>query len=772
MTNGNETDRTLEWDVLSGTEAGIRVWQSNRPAQTYDMRFIRHVLLFVLLLAGASVHAANTSARLFLDSIEAGPGETVMAAVELKMNPGWHTYWVNSGDSGLPTSIRWTLPEGIKAGPIQWPLPIKSVFEGENLYGYEGVVTLLVPITVSAEAKPGNAALLAVVDWLECEKLCIPGRAKLSAELVIGAGRKPSPEAAAIEAAKLKLPKSSGPVNAMAFWLEDHATDRTLVVQWVTTNTFTEFFPYNNQDSTFRGASVVGQSGPGARQIRKKATLDGTTWPKEVAGVLVGGADEHDTAGYEVKLQIADATTGLSGPPLAPAIPLGELIIKFGLGLLGGLILNVMPCVLPVIALKILGVVNQNRSNPARVRAHGYAYAGGVIFSFIGMAGCIVGFRSVGVRLLWGSQFGSPVFLILLTALMILVALSLFGVFEVTLSGKVMDAASRVASSSTEFFTKTFSRKEVQAVAVVPADGGIFDSFFNGVFATMMGVSCTAPVLSAAVGFALNQPAPIVFGMFICVGLGLAGPYVILSMNPAFLKFLPRPGAWMEKFKIAMGFPMLATAVWLFTVAAGMFPGRTLWLGLSLVLLSAAAWVFGEFVQRGRPSGGTGKKLGWLTVIALVGLGYGYGLEKELNWRNPPPANAMATARDGGIPWQPWSREAIAKAQAEGRPVLVDFTADWCVNCQVNKRNAIEVPEVEEKLKAINAVSLIGDFTRTPADMTDEILSHGRAGVPLVLVYPGKVGAKPEILPELFSKATMLAALERVSTLKQRASSK
>lgn len=738
------------------------------------MRFIRSIVLLLLLLGGATGQAANTSARLFLDSIEAKPGDTVLAAVELKHNPGWHTYWVNSGDSGYATTIKWTLPEGVEAGPIQWPVPIKSVFEGEHLYGYEGTITLLVPITVSAGAKAGKAELKASVNWLECEKLCIPGSAKLSGALVIGVEKKASPEAALIAEAKLQLPKSAEGISAKAYWADAGSSNRTLVVEWTTTNAYSEFFNYSSPDMTLKGASVAGQSGPAVRQIRKQAILDGEKWPTEISGVLAGGPDAHATVGYEVKLPIL----GAAGPvvtSLAPAIPFEELMLKFALGLLGGLILNVMPCVLPVIALKILGVVNQNRSNPARVRAHGYAYGAGVIFSFVVMAACIVGFRSVGVRLLWGSQFGSPVFLILLTVLMLLVALSLFGVFEVTLSGRVMDAASRVASSSTEFFTKTFSKKgdTAQVAAAGGSDGGIFDSFFNGVFATMMGVSCTAPVLSAAVGFALNQPAPIVFGMFICVGLGLAGPYMILSMNPALLKFLPRPGAWMEKFKIAMGFPMLATAVWLFSVAAGMFPGRTLWLGLSLVMIAAAAWVFGEFVQRGFPSGGLGKKLGWVAVFALVGLGYGYGLEKELDWRNPPPANALGgTQKDGGIPWQPWSKEAIAKAQAEGRPVLVDFTADWCVNCQVNKRNAIEVPAVEEKLKEINALTLIGDFTRTPQDMADEILSHGRAGVPLVLVYPGKPGAKPEILPELFSKSTMLEALERATRDKQGASAK
>ncbi len=735
MTKGNETDRTVDLRPLSGVVAGIGVWQTNLPAQTCPMRCIRHVLVLVLLLAGASVHAANTSARLFLDSVEAGPGETVMAAVELTHKPGWHTYWVNSGDSGYATTIKWTLPEGLKAGPVQWPVPIKSVFEGEYLYGYEGVVTLLVPITVSADAKPGKVALNAAVNWLECEKLCIPGSAKLPGELVIGAARRPSPDAAAIEVAKSKLPKPSAGMEMKAFWMDGHATDRTLVVQWTTTNAFTEFFPYSNPDSTFKGASVTGQSGPGVRQIRKKATLDGTTWPREVAGVLVGGADEHNTVGYEVTLAIEEAAKSVS-PSGSEASPGGALWLQLVFGFIGGLILNVMPCVLPVLGFKILGVVNQNRDDPRAIKIHGLLYGLGVWVSFLVLAGLIVALNSGGSRFIWGSQFGSPVFLVVITSVLVLVSLSLFGVFEITLSGKVMDVASQASST-----------------------GGHAGAFFNGMFATVMGVSCTAPVLGGAVGYALSQnSALLVFLMFSAVAFGMAAPYVALSFQPAWLKLLPKPGLWMERFKVAMGFPMLATAVWLFTIAAGMFPGKLLWLGLFLVLLACAAWVYGEFVQRGS----SGKGAAWTAILLLIGSGYWWALEKELSWRNPPSsANSAGVAKEGGIPWQPWSREAIAKAQAEGRPVLVDFTADWCVNCQVNKRNAIEVPEVQEKLKAINAVSLIGDFTRTPQDMADEILSHGRAGVPLVLVYPGKPGAKPQILPELFSKATMLEALDR-----------
>jgi thiol:disulfide interchange protein DsbD len=335
-------------------------------------------------------------------------------------------------------------------------------------------------------------------------------------------------------------------------------------------------------------------------------------------------------------------------------------------------------------------------------------------------------------------QFGNPEFIVVLTALITLVALNLFGVFEVMLGGRTLSAAGQLASKQ-----------------------GAPGAFFNGLLATALATPCTAPFLAPALGFAFAKDSTVIVLIFLFVGLGLAAPYVVLSWNPAWLKLLPKPGAWMEKFKIAMGFPMLLTAVWLFNLAADDYGSNVLWLGVFLVLLAFAAWIFGEFVQRGR----TGKGVAVAIALILVIGGYAFALENQLHWREPmtvATAGSLPVSPDG-IDWQPWTPEAVATAQREGRPVLVDFTANWCLTCQVNKKLAIDIPSVRDKLKEINAVALIGDYTHFPDNITAELNRYSRAGVPLVLVYPKDVDVQPIVLPAILTPGIVLDALDRAT---------
>jgi len=406
---------------------------------------------------------------------------------------------------------------------------------------------------------------------------------------------------------------------------------------------------------------------------------------------------------------------------------------------IGGLILNIMPCVLPVIALKILGFVSEARSEPRRVRNLGLIYALGVLVSFLALAAIVIGVKAAGHHAGWGMQFGSPVFVVCLTTLVTLVALNLFGVFEVTLGGRALDAAGGLATKH-----------------------GAAGAFFNGALATTLATPCTAPFLAPALGFAFAQTAPVILLVFLFVGLGLAAPYVLLSCNPAWLKFLPKPGAWMEKFKIAMGFPMLATVVWLFNVASSNYGKNVLWLGVFLVIVAFAAWIFGEFVQRGRGH----KIIAAIVALMLLIGGYAFALEKELDWREAmPETNSTGSLKESpdGIDWQPWSPEAIAQARAAGKPVLVDFTADWCLTCQVNKKLAIEIPSVRAKLKELNAVALTGDYTRFPDAITTELNRYNHAGVPLVLVYPKNPDAPAIVLPQILTPGIVLNALDRAA---------
>ena len=343
-------------------------------------------------------------------------------------------------------------------------------------------------------------------------------------------------------------------------------------------------------------------------------------------------------------------------------------------------------------------------------------------------------------------QLQSPVFLVAMITLIVLISLNLFGVFEITLGGKTMGAASELASRE-----------------------GAGGAFFNGILATVLGTSCTAPFLTAAIIYALGQPAYVTILVFLTMGVGLAFPYVLLTWNPKLLKVLPRPGAWMEKFKIAMGFPMLATAVWLYSVAVeGHFgTNGALWLAMYLVLVALALWIFGTFVQKGSSTRAFAKPLSIAISLAVLTVAVGYVLEKELNWRNPDYAanfpSATGSHSASGVNWQKWSPEAVAKARAEGRPILVDFTAKWCANCQVNKRTSIEIESVEKRLQEINAVAMIGDFTRKDPVIAQELIRFERGAVPLVLVYPANPNEPPLILPEILTPNIVLEALERAA---------
>lgn len=702
------------------------------PQLVHDgfMQLVRLIILLVAVAwpAAGALRGGKSEAKLLLSAESAKPGETVTAGVVLKMPPGWHTYWRNPGDSGQATEIEWTLPPGVTAGQIQWPVPEKLtvVENGARLttYVFNNEIILLVPLTIAASVPPGPLEISAKVNWLECQTACIPGRSTVRATLTAGTAARPSADAALLEAAREKLPEKIPAGTAAARW-EKTAADKTrpLLIEWTTSLKSVDFFPYEAKGYAVQAPTEAVPAGAGKIQFRKTVEKSDGDWPSQISGLLVGKAVDDAVIASEVTLSTAGdklaATTTETKPDGSKLSLLGAL---FG-ALLGGLILNVMPCVLPVISLKILGFVNQSKEEPGRVRQLGLLYAAGVLVSFLVMAGFVIGVQQAGKLASWGMQFQNPVFLVAITALVTLVALNLFGLFEVTLSGTAMGAAGNLAAKE-----------------------GNSGAFLNGVLAVVLATPCTAPFLGAAVGFAfVGQTPPVVVLIFLTIGVGLALPFVILSWSPGLMKFVPRPGAWMEKFKIAMGFPMLGTAIWLYSLASSHFgKGDAFWLGLFLVLLALAAWIWGEFIQRGRK----GKAIAaGIILLALAASAYCVTQMKRAE------ANSGDTS-------QAWSAEAVAKARAEGHPVFVDFTADWCAICQVNKRTSIEIPSVQAKLKEINAVVLIGDYTREDDAITAELKKFERAGVPLVLVYPKNTNAPPIVLPELLTPSIVLKALE------------
>jgi len=699
---------------------------------------VRHILknfgvLSCLLASALAASAATTKVELLLSAEAARPGDTVMAGLHMTMKPTWHTYWQNPGGPGIPTEVKWTLPSGITAGSIQWPVPEVITYYPYVSYVYADEVTLLVPLNVATNAAPGSFDIKAHVTWQECDPgHCVPGETDVSAELTVGDESRPSIDSATITAARKKLPVTDPKVVISAHW-ESDADKRPIILEWQTDRKPAEvdFLPYADTNYEVEGDVERLPDASGKIAIRKFVTNNSAAWPTKIPGLWVT-QNQTDSLreGYEVTLTPAAA---VPSPVAGGATSKTTLIGALGLAFIGGLLLNIMPCVLPVIALKILGFVSQAKESPGRVRFLGLIYGVGVLVSFLVLAGIAIAVQHAGGVFSWSSAFQNPQFRVIITTVITLVALNLFGVFEIVLGGGAMDAAGGLAAKK-----------------------GVPGAFFNGVLATLLATPCTAPFLAGALVFIVGQPPVAIILIFLTAGLGLATPYVVLCCQPAWLKFLPKPGLWMQRFKVAMGFPMLATAMWLFWLTATeMGESGVLWFGLFLVGLALAAWVWGEFAQRGTRHTGVA-----MVVSLLLAVGaYGFVLEHELHWRLPPGT----VTETNPIHWQPWSVEAVDQARAGGHPVLVDFTAKSCVNCQVNKVLSIDVSDTRKKLKDIQAVTLLADFSNSDDAIAKELQRLGQSGIPVVAIFSADKNRAPIVIGGLFSRQTLIDALDTTS---------
>lgn len=685
-------------------------------------RIAGFVFILLAFCCGSAQAAVRTQIQLVLSADAARPGTTIWAGLHMTMPPPWHLYWRNGGDAGEPPRVKWDLPPGVTAGELQWPVPLKDIDKSGEFslitYVYKNEVVLPVAITLAASVPPGPVTIKASVHWMECADICVFGDADATASLTVGTEDKPSASAPLIEQWRGKVPKPAAG-DATAAWesTEVSSNSRPVVISWKSGATPADFYPYANTNFDVGGATETLPAANGWLRLRKGVQTNSSSWPERLQGILVGRVGSADPTAVEVDLPLAAPSASTLTTPGAN----GSLAIKLALAFLGGLILNVMPCVLPVIALKILGFVSQSAQESGRVRLLGLVYGAGVLVSFVALALLAIGVRRAGGVANWGDLFRHPGVQMGLTVLMTLIALNLFGVFEVTLSGRALGAASELAGRQ-----------------------GAGGAFFNGVLATLLATPCTAPYLTAALAFAFTQSAAVILLVFLAVGAGLAFPFVILCLQPRWLKFLPKPGLWMENFKVAMGFPMLATAVWLLWLSATRSE-EVLWLGLFLVVLSFAAWVWGRFVQRGT----SGR--GWAVAVCVVLLVSDYFLLA----RSAPDANAIA--------WKPWSEDAVTEAQRAGHPVLVDFTAKSCLSCQLNRISSIEIPSTRAELKKIGAVALEGDFTREDPAIARELQRFHRPGVPLVLVYSKDPNRAPAELPVLLTPSIVSQALEQAN---------
>ncbi|MGB9407549.1 MAG: thioredoxin family protein [Terracidiphilus sp.] len=678
-----------------------------------------------------------------------------IAGLYFKLEPGWHIYWKNPGDAGEPPHIHWTLPVGVSVGPLQFPAPKRLPLGPLMDYGYENQVLFPMDVDVTKQAKPGLATLRAKVDWLVCRESCIPGKADLEATnyLVVEDPKGTSyfpPDVGIWVEFQNSIPKPF-PANRKAAFQPTPEGFR-LSVETGQREVSAVFFP-SDQDILDNPApqKLTPTSTGLILNLKKDASLSAN--PVQLKGVLElsGGRNYEIAATREVSFAVAgmenlpaaavptpssgsDAgpASSSSEPITAPPLSWALLARTSGLAFLGGLLLNLMPCVFPVLFLKGLALVNSGNEERAKLRGHGLVYAAGILVSFWALVAVLLGLRAAGATLGWGFQFQSPVFLALMAGLLFFLGLSLAGQFEIGLT--LTSAGGSLAAKQ-----------------------GYTGSFFTGVLAVVVATPCTAPFMGAAVGYALAQSTAVTFAVFTALALGLAAPYVALTLQPAWTRLLPKPGAWMEILRQAVAVPIFATVIWLAWVLAQAYGAGVLAALLaSFLLLAIAGWFLGRWPAKR-----------WATAVAaLILLGvialavFGQRLDGETAGRTGLAGRTdLGSAAASG--WEPWSAERQAAYQSQGRPVFVDFTASWCLSCQVNERVALGQPSVQKAFQAANVALLRADWTRHDEAITQALTALSRSGVPAYALYaPGK--NEPQMLPEVLTPGIVTDAVEKL----------
>ncbi|WP_439573485.1 protein-disulfide reductase DsbD family protein [Phreatobacter sp.] len=691
------------------------------------------VLAGLVVLSPASRQvAAQTSpdpatlvrAELIAEPAAIRPGEPFTVGVRLTMKEHWHTYWINPGDSGMATEIRWTLPEGFSAGPVQWPVP-EAIPVGPLMnYGYEGTATLLVQITPPAGLAPGTrAAMKADIAYLVCQRECIPGEAALSLSLPVAGPVETGPgggfSSRDFAAARAALPMAS------PFEVRFRVSAESLVIEPAAGGPATalrsmRFFPASGELIEHAAPQSLAMQGGQPVLTLKRSQLMRTS-PQAVDGILV--VEEAVDSGTVRHAFAVSATPAAAAPAGAGSVTGATLVQALFFALLGGLILNLMPCVFPVLSLKVLHLTGHGAAPASHARAHGLAYAAGVLATFAALAGTLYAVRAAGAEVGWGFQLQSPVVVAALAALLLAMALSLSGVAEFGLS------LTRAGGSA----------------AARPGLGG---SFLTGFLATVVATPCTAPFMGTALGFAMVQPPLVGLSVFLALGLGLALPVLVLTFIPALVRRLPRPGAWMETLKQVLAFPVYATVAWLVWVLSQQV-GPT---GMAAALSGLVAVAFAVFLI-GKAQNGPGRRALVVRAFAAAALLALLPAGQIIAADGGPVAGGAAQPVQAGT--EPFTQARFDALLAERqRPVFVNLTAAWCITCLVNERTALSSEAVQRQFRERNVVYLKGDWTNRNPEITRVLERHGRSGVPLYLLV-GRDGA-PRVLPQILTERMML----------------
>lgn len=662
---------------------------------------------------------AMVQTRLVADHVTVTPGTTFHVGLRMEIEPGWHTYWRNPGDSGEPTHIGWDLPEGVTAGEIIWPAPSAFPYGHLMNYGYGGEVVLPVPLTIAEDFDGRFLEIRAAASWLVCEEVCIPESADLDLFLTVSAeAAADNAGAALIESGLDRVPQPSGIAAGIS------RSSQSLLLTVATPENGNEirnpvFFPHSDTVINHAAEQSVYQSAAGIALRLEPApeARSGVTRPPQ--GVLSYEVLENDewvakaiVITPEPGVKVLDVPQDAFSTPSLPVTVSGLAVTLF-LSLIGGLILNLMPCVFPVLSIKVLGFVERAHSAPGELRRHGLLFLAGVLVTFLGIATILLTFKAIGDPIGWGFQLQNPVAVAILSLVLFVIGLNLIGLFEVGTS--LQGVGSRWANL-----------------------GGDAGAFMTGLLAVVVAAPCIGPFAAGALGLAFSQPGYVLVLVSLMLGLGLALPYLILSFFPSLLKWLPRPGPWMTRFKQFLAFPMFGAAIWLVWVLSMQGGSQgVLMLLIGYLAIAFLVWVlkFPALLARSAAVAGA-----LVLVVSLVGV-------------------SQSTAA-GEYAGEPWSQDRVDMLVAEGRPVFIDFTAAWCVSCQFNKQLTLNSPQVLNAFEENEVVVLIADWTNRDDRIAAAIRGYGAAGIPLYVYYaPGS--SEPQILPPLINTGLIIETVSR-----------
>ena len=747
-----------------------------RPVrQTAPLLILPVFLLFLAqparsqLSVRPSTGKAHTTVRLVADVKTVRPGDEFTVGVLLTMDKGWHTYWKNAGEAGLPTSVSWHLPVGVEAGELLWPRPAKHIEEGDVLtYGYATETMLLTNMRVS-EGFSGTLTLRATVSWLECERICVPGSAEAALTLPVSTAPPVPDNTSLFTRYRAKIP---GPVSEVHDVTVIPAAQGHEAAIRITGTPFTrlvttgpgapDFYPETldhflfgrTRTETVGDASVIHLPLSVDQKVGGAAMLRGlVVWNVEGGKTRVAELGIPFSAEFCAGLPIAAGASSAGGIldqnfSSVQGAASQSLFLYLIFAFIGGLLLNIMPCVLPVIALKVFGLVRLAGDRPGKIRALGWMFSLGILASFLALALLVIILQAAGQQVGWGFQFQEPLFVIAMSAVVFAFGLSLFGVYEIRLPGAAVSSVSAAATRHTD------------------EGKGYVASFSEGVFATILATPCTAPFLGSALGFAFAQPWWMVLLIFTVVAAGMALPYLLLTSRPAWVKYLPKPGEWMVTAKQFMGFLMMATLIWLLYILGKQLGMEgVIWTAAFLLSVGLACWTVGRFATL--TASRRKVVMAWVVALALVVGGYWLFLESILNVREVIAGTAMqssqGTSEAGGIVWKPFALADLEAALEGDKPVFIDFTAEWCLTCKVNEKGVLADRAVVDKFRSQEIVAFRADWTNRNPDITKLLQKFGRSGVPLYVVFPTGRRTEPIVLPEVITTGIVLDALDRAS---------